>query len=104
MNINGGTKDLIYSLSYTRDDESYIMEGSKFKRDVLNTKISKTFLPNLRLDFNAKMAYRIIDGPSVSYGNKLRDCVKYPPVGTLTDLGIDDLASDDLSYENISNL
>lgn len=104
INVNGGSKDLVYSISYTRDDESYIMEGSKFKRDVLNTKISKTFLPNLRLDFNAKMAYRIIDGPSVSYGNKLRDCVKYPPVGTLTDLGIDDLASDDLSYENISNL
>ena len=104
VNINGGSKDLIYSISYTRDDESYIMEGSNFKRDALNTKITKKFLPNLRFDFNAKMTYRVIDGPSVSYGNKLRDCVKYPPVGTLTDLGIDDLATDDLSYENISNL
>ena len=104
VNINGGSKDLIYSISYTRDDESYIMEGSKFKRDALNTKISKKFLPNLRLDFNAKMTYRVIDGPSVSYGNKLRDCVKYPPVKTLVDLGIDDLGSDDLSYENISYL
>jgi len=104
VNVNGGSKDLVYSISYTRDDESYIMEGSQFKRDALNTKISKQLLPNLRLDFNAKMTYRVIDGPSVSYGNKLRDCVKYPPVGTLTDLGIDDLASDDLSYENISNL
>ena len=104
VNINGGTKDLIYSLSYTRDDESYIMEGSKFKRDALNTKISKKFSDKLRLDFNAKMTYRIIDGPSVSYGNKLRDCVKYPPVKTLIDLGIDDLGGDDLSYENISYL
>ncbi len=104
VNINGGTKDLIYSISYTRDDESYIMEGSKFKRDALNTKISKKFSDKLRLDFNAKMTYRVIDGPSVSYGNKLRDCVKYPPVKTLIDLGIDDLGGDDLSYENISYL
>lgn len=104
VNINGGSKDLIYSISYTHDDESYIMKSSQFRRDALNTKITKKFNDKLRLDFNAKMTYRVIDGPSVSYGNKLRDCVKYPPVGTLTDLGIDDVGGDDLSYENISNL
>ena len=105
VNVNGGSNDLVYSLSYTHDDETYIMKSSDYKRDNLNVKLSKKFRPNLRLDFNSKMTYRVVNGPSVSVGNKLRDCVKYPPIGTLTDLGIDDLGGlDDLSYENISNL
>ena len=105
VNINGGSQDLIYSLSYTHDDETYIMQSSDYKRDNLNAKISKRFSKTLRLDFNSKMTYRVVNGPSVSAGNKLRDCVKYPSIGTLTDLGIDDLGdASDLSYENISNL
>lgn len=105
LNINGGSKDLVYSLSYTHDDESYIMQTSKYKRDNLNVKLSKKLLRNLKLDFNTKMSYRVVDGPSVSSGSKLRDCVKYPSIGTLTDLGLDDLGdTGDLSYENISNL
>lgn len=104
-NINGGSKDLIYSLSYTRDDESYIMRTSKFRRDNLNAKLSKKFLNNLCLEVNAKMTNRVINGPSVSSGSKLRDCVKYPPVGTLTSLSDQDLAGDnELILENISNL
>ncbi|MGN0282511.1 MAG: SusC/RagA family TonB-linked outer membrane protein [Prevotella sp.] len=105
LNINGGSKDLVYSLSYTHDDESYIMQTSKYRRDNLNVKLSKKLLKNLKLDFNSKMSYRVVDGPSVSSGSKLRDCVKYPSIGTLTDLGLDDLGdTGDLSYENISNL
>ena len=41
LNISGGSKDLIYSLSYTHDDESYIMSVSNFKRDNLNLKLTK---------------------------------------------------------------
>ena len=105
VNVNGGSQDLVYSLSYTHDDETYIMQSSDYKRDNLNVKISKKFSKSLRLDFNSKMTYRVVNGPSVSAGNKLRDCVKYPSIGTLTDLGIDDLGdASDLSYENISNL
>ncbi|MDE8698336.1 hypothetical protein PZH42_30940, partial [Bacteroides cellulosilyticus] len=59
----------------------------------------------MRLDLNAKMSNNVIDGPSVSSVSKLRDCVKYPPIGTLTDLPEDDLAGDnELIPENISNL
>ena len=105
LSISGGTDNMVYSLSYTRDDEAYIMKTSNNKRDNLNVKIRKDFNKKLRMDFNAKMTYRVIDGPSVSSGNKLRDCVKYPPVGTLTDLTEEDLAgSDELIIENISNL
>lgn len=105
LNISGGSKDLIYSLSYTHDDESYIMSVSNFKRDNLNLKLTKKFGDKLRLDFNAKMINRVVDGPSVSSGSKLRDAIKYPNIGTLTDLSDEDLAGDDeILIENISNL
>lgn len=103
LNISGGK--LIYSLSYTHDDESYIMSVSNFKRDNLNLKLTKKFGDKLRLDFNAKMTNRVVDGPSVSSGSKLRDAIKYPNIGTLTDLSDEDLAGDDeILIENISNL
>jgi len=105
LSISGGNKELVYSLSYTHDDEAYVLKTSNFRRDNLNVKISKELAKGLKLEFNPKMTYTVIDGPSVSNGNKLRDCVKYPPVGTLTDLTEDDLAGDnEMITENISNL
>ena len=106
LNISGGSDDLIYSISYTHDDEDYIMETSKYKRDNLNMKLTKKLFNNkLRFDLNAKMTHRTIDGPSVSSGKKLRDAVKYPTVKTLTELSDEDLAGDDaLEIENINTL
>lgn len=104
LNINGGSKDLVYSLSYTRDKEEYIMKTSEFNRDNLNVKISKKFNNKLRIDFNSRMTRTVIDGTSVSTGGKLRDCVKYPPVGTLKDLTAEDLQGSEYIPENISGL
>ena len=81
------------------------MQTSQYNRDNLNVKISKKFNKKLKLDFNAKMANQVINGPSVSSGSKLRDCVKYPAIGTLTDLTDEDIAGDnEIIPENISNL
>lgn len=105
LNINGGTKDIIYSISYTRDDEAYILKSSNFRRDNLNLKLKKNLTKNLVLDFNPKMSYTVIDGPSISNGGKLHDCVRYAPVGSLKDLSFDDLKSDvDYEIENLTNL
>ena len=104
LNINGGSKDLVYSLSYTRDNEEYIMKTSEFNRDNLNVKISKKFNDKLKIDFNSRMTSTVIDGTSVSSGGKLRDCVKYPPVGTLKDLTAEDLQGSEYIPENISGL
>jgi TonB-linked SusC/RagA family outer membrane protein len=103
LNIIGGDKSLGYSISYTRDDEQYIMQTSDATRDNLNIKINKTFNDHLKLEFNPKMTYRVINGASVSDGAKLRDCVKFPSIGTLTSLGLEDLG-EGYNVENISNL
>ncbi len=105
LSISGGHKDLVYSLSYTHDDEAYILKVSNYRRDNLNVKLSKQLTKNLKLEFNPKMTYTVIDGPSISSGSKLRDCVKYPPVVTLTDLSEEDITGDgEIASENISNL
>jgi TonB-linked SusC/RagA family outer membrane protein len=103
LNIGGGDQSLIYSISYTRDDEAYIMQTSEATRDNLNIKINKIFNEHLKLEFNPKMTYQVIDGTSVSVGAKLRDCVKFPSVGTLTSLTLEDLG-EGYNFENISNL
>lgn len=93
LSISGGTQDLQYSLSYTHDDETYIMNTSRFKRDNLNLKIKKNINKALKFDFNMKLSKTVIDGPSVSGGKKLRDTVKYPPISTLDGLTEDDLGN-----------
>lgn len=101
--LSGGDQSMIYSISYTRDDESYIMKGSKFKRDNLNVKLKKTFSKALTVEFNAKMNNTVIDGASVSSGSKLRHCIKFPPISSLEAIGIDDMG-DGFNLENISSL
>jgi TonB-linked SusC/RagA family outer membrane protein len=103
LNISGGEGSLMYSVSYTRDDEQYIMQTSNNKRDNLNIKLNKVFNEHLKLEFNPKMTYRVINGASVSDGAKLRDCVKFPSIGTLTSLTLDDLG-DGYNLDNLSNL
>ncbi len=103
LNISGGDKTLVYSISYTIDSEDYIMKTSDYTRHNLNVKLKKKFNDKLELEFNPKMSYRVINGASVSSGRKLRDCIKFPSVGTLTSLTLDDLG-DGYNIENISNL
>ena len=103
LSVSGSEGSLNYYISYTRDDEKYIMQTSENHRDNLNIKLIKTFNKQLKLEINPKMTYRVIDGTSVSAGSKLRDCVKYPSIGTLSSLTIDDLGNG-YDIDNISNL
>lgn len=104
LTLTGGTQDLQYSLSYTHDDETYIMDTSRFRRDNLNLKINKIINKRLKFDFNMKLSKTVIDGPSVSGGKKLRDTVKYPSISTLDGLTEDDLGNNGYEVENISSL
>lgn len=104
LTLSGGSKDLTYSVNYTHDDETYIMKTSDLKRDYLNVKLGKNIRKNLKVDLSMRMTKTVIDGPRISTGNRLRNIVKYAPVGTLDALGEGDSGEDIYDPEAISNL
>lgn len=99
MSVSGGTETLRYNLSYTRDDEDYIMLNSNYVRDNMNIKLSKTFGKVFELDVTARTTSTVIDGPDVSGGRKLRDAVKYAPVKSLTTISMENLAGTDADMD-----
>lgn len=104
LTLSGGTKDFKYSVTYTHDNETYIMETSELKRDYLNAKLSKDINKKLKVDLSMRMTKTVIDGPKVSTGNRLRNIVKYAPIGTLEALQEGDRGEDIYDEEDISNL
>lgn len=103
LSVMGGDEKMTYNLSYTRDDEKYIMIGSDYIRDNINVKLNRQLNRALKLDFQSKLTRTVINGASVSSGSKLRDAVKYPVVNTLETLTEGDVG-DDYDVENITNL
>lgn len=104
VTLSGGSKDLTYSVNYTHDEESYIMKTSDLKRDYLNAKLAKDINKSLKVDMSMRMTKTVIDGPRVSTGNRLRNIVKYAPIGTLDALQEGDSGEDIYDPESISNL
>jgi TonB-linked SusC/RagA family outer membrane protein len=104
--ISGGEESIRYNLSYTHDDEDYIMLNSAYQRDNVSLKVTKDISPKITFDLTARMSNTIITGPSVSSGKKLRDAVKYAPVRSLTYFTADDLgdSEDVTSAEALSSL
>ena len=52
-----------YNISYTRDDEDYIMLNSNYVRDNFNIKLNKSFGKVIDLDITARTTNTVIDGP-----------------------------------------
>jgi TonB-dependent starch-binding outer membrane protein SusC len=106
VSLSGGDKNMRYNLSYTRDDEDYIMLNSKYVRDNVNIKLSKTFGSKFTIDFTARTSNTKISGPSVSSGKKMRDAIKYAPVRSLSYMPIEAVGTDEdvTSAETLSTL
>ena len=64
LNVSGGTKETKFSISYAHNDEKSIMLGSGFNKDNISAKINTQISPNLKLDFNARLAYQTTTGLS----------------------------------------
>lgn len=106
ISLTGGDKSIRYNISYTRDDEDYIMLNSAYLRDNISLKLNKKISSSLDFDFTARMTNSVITGPSVSSGKKLRDATKYAPVYSLTHMSEDALGDneDKTSAETLSAL
>lgn len=96
LGISGGSKAVVYSLSYTRNDEDYIMLNSGYVRDNLNLKVNTKINDKVGFDFNVRLSNETINGPSVSSGSgsntRLRNAVKFAPTRGLKafDSSLDD--------------
>lgn len=104
LTVSGGTEDMQYSVSYTHDDESYIMKTSNYLRDNVNAKLSKKISKKLSFDLGMRMTKVSIDGPKVSTGKNLLDIVKAPPIKTLGSLSEGDTGDDIYGEENLSSM
>lgn len=106
VSLSGGTETMRYNISYTRDDEDYIMLNSNYVRDNFNIKLNKSFGKVIDLDVTARTTNTVIDGPDVSGGRKLRDGVKYAPVKSITTLSMENLVgtSEELDWAESASM
>lgn len=106
VSILGGTEKLQYNVSYTHDDEDYIMLNSKYGRDNVSVRLNSEINKNLSFDFTGRVTKTVIDGPNVASGRKLRDGIKYAPVKSLATLSMESLGgSEELNWaESASSL
>ena len=64
VSVSGGTKDTKFNISYSRNDEKSIMQGSGFSKNNINAKINTKINKWLSFDFNARLTHQKIDGLS----------------------------------------
>ena len=109
LSINGGTKEMKYSISYARNEEKAIMLGSGFTKDNVNAKINSNINKWLTVDFNARYSYQVIDGLSggadsnqsnKSYSSVARSAI-FRPITPLSELSDDDDDNTSANYNPI---
>ncbi|MCV9388827.1 SusC/RagA family TonB-linked outer membrane protein [Reichenbachiella ulvae] len=104
LSITGGTEKIKTNLSLTHNDDKSLMEGSGYKRDVINFKLNYQMYDNLKFDAGARITYSTVDGAGTSGSAQLRikDIVQSRPVnGIADDIDIDfTQTNSDNDYQN----
>ncbi len=62
ISVSGGSKETKFNVSYSRTDDKSIMMGSDFTKDNINAKLNTKLNKWLTLDFNARLAYSVVNG------------------------------------------
>ncbi|WP_455585387.1 SusC/RagA family TonB-linked outer membrane protein [Bacteroides sp.] len=105
ISVSGGTKDIKYNISYSRNDETSIMKGSGFSKNNINAKINANINKWLTLDFNARLIQQSIDGlsggadneSSKSYSLVARSII-HAPINAISNTDEDDENSSSVRY------
>lgn len=93
VGITGGTESVRYNVSYTRDDEKYIMVNSDYIRDNLSIKLNKDFGKKLKFDLSSRLTKTVITGAGTN-GGKLKDAIRFSPIESLSSMNEGDLGGD----------
>ena len=108
LSVSGGSKDTKFNISYSRTDDKSIMIGSDFTKDNINAKLNTTLNKWLSLDFNARLAYSVVDGlnsggdtnDSSASNSIINKAITYRPVEPLNENTDDD--ADETSNTDIN--
>lgn len=109
INISGGTNNMKYGLSYTRNSDEGIMIGSEYIRDNLNFKLNSEINKKLSIDFNTRLSNTKVDGAGTSTegtssNSRLKHTIKYAPIEGMQAFSDDlDYASDIQSSSQLYN-
>ncbi len=98
LSVSGGSKDTKFNISYSRTGDKSIMMGSNYTKDNINAKLNSNLNKWLSLDFNARLAYSVVDGlnsggdtnDSSASNSIINKAVTYRPVEPLNATADDD--------------
>lgn len=98
LSVSGGSKDTKFNISYSRTDDKSIMMGSDFTKDNINAKLNTNLNKWLSLDFNARLAYSVVNGlnsggdtnDSSASNSIINKAITYRPVEPLNASSDDD--------------
>lgn len=98
VNVNGGSKETKYSVSYTHNEENSIMKSSGFTQDNISAKLNSNINKWLKLDFNARLSYQTVEGlgsgadtnESNAANSIVANSVRFRPINPITDNNNDD--------------
>ncbi len=98
LSVSGGSKDTKFNISYSRTDDKSIMMGSDFTKDNINAKLNTKLNKWLSLDFNARLAYSVVNGlnsgsdtnDSSASNSIINKAITYRPVEPLNATSDDD--------------
>ena len=98
LSVSGGSKDTKFNVSYSRTDDKSIMLGSDFTKDNINAKLNTNLNKWLSLDFNARLAYSVVNGlnsggdtnDSSASNSIINKAITFRPVEPLSSNGDDD--------------
>ena len=93
VSITGGAESVRYNISYTHDDEDYVMVNSDFIRDNLSIKLNKDFSKKLKFELSSRLTKTVINGAGTN-GGKLRDAIRFAPINSLASMDEGDLGTD----------
>ena len=95
LSVSGGTKDIKYNLSLTRNDEEEIMLGSGYDRTNLTMKTNFKLNRWLNLDLNIRLSDYYLKGAGTYSNGRMAHIVQFRPVNGLSDFVDTQLADDD---------
>ena len=108
LSVSGGSKETKFNVSYSRTDDKSIMMGSDFTKDNINAKLNTKLNKWLSLDFNARLAYSVVNGlnsggdtnDASASNSSISKAITYRPVEPLNASSDDD--ADETSNTDIN--